>query len=390
MKGAARIDSTRAEWHQAKPRAHVADAQLTTIWRSCDRALLAVERDVSLLLRCCPTNAASEHQRLLECWRGGEPAQPRWSYLPAAPLDRAQLTLERVLQLLPQDPISRLYADRVQELELERQLATVVGSPALRQLATQRFAFPDPVAVGAADALAEQWSGLVGAGDSVLAPLEPGGSSIRSDAEEDPRSLYAQMCRAVGELRLPFRVTLSDALTAAAATGEGVIAIARGRTMSVARAHRIVIHEVYGHVLPRVRAGALPLGLLQVGSRLGNDVQEGWALEMEAAHHVMDDDRRRELGLRHIAAASVAAGADCVETTRTLLERGAPLEFALELCARAQRGGGLGRERIYLPAWCQVRDTLSDEPNLGEWLGAGRLSVDAARVVCEQRGFWGQ
>lgn len=355
------------------------DAQLSALWRSCDQALLAIEREISLLVRCCPTNAASEQQRLLERWIAGTPDPPRWSYKPLVSLDRAAETLTRIQAALPTDPISALYAARAQELELERRLVTLVGSPALREQATRRFAFPDPDCVRAADALAQQWATL-------CAPAP--GNALLSDDTSNPLSLYSQMCALVGELRLPFRVTVSDALTAVAATGEGVIAVSSGRLLGSERTRRIVVHEVYGHALPRTRALGSSLGLFQVGSAFGNDVQEGWALCMEIEHHVMDDERRRELGLRHLAAADVAAGADWVETTRALLARGAELGVAMELSARAHRAGGLGRERVYLPAWCQVSAATGHDPDLARWLSTGRVSVEAARTLRETAALW--
>lgn len=357
------------------------DAQLSALWRSCDQTLLAIEREISLLVRCCPTNAASEQQRLFEGWSAGTPVEPRWTYKPRASTDRAAETLLRIQTGLPSDPISALYAARAQELELERQLVTLVGSPALREHATRRFAFPEPAFVSAADALAEQWATLC-----APTPSNP----VLSDDTQSPLSLYSQMCALVGELRLPFRVTVSDALTAMAATGEGVIAVARGRLLGSERTRRIVVHEVYGHALPRERSLRLSLGLFQTGSAFGNDVQEGWALSMEIEHGVMDDERRRELGLRHLAAADVAAGADWVESMRALIARGTELGTALELAARAHRAGGLGRERVYLPAWCQVSAALNHDPDLGRWLGAGRVNVDAARTLRETATSWSQ
>jgi hypothetical protein len=287
--------------------------------------------------------------------------------------------LDRLAAALPEDVVSRLYFGRVEELDLERRIASSVGSAELLGLARQRYRFPDAQCLSAADALAETWS-----------RLEPTSSAdlVASDDAADPRSLYASMCRVMGELRLPFRVAISEALSAAAATGESVVAVATGRMLGAARTRRIVIHEIYGHVLPRVRAAALPLGLFGVGSSLGNDVQEGWALSQEIAHDVMDDERRRELGLRHLAAHGVARGADWIETTRLLLDRGAQVPEAIELSARAHRGGGLARERIYLPAWCHVRDALDEQPELAHWLGRGRISVHAARVLKDARGSW--
>jgi hypothetical protein len=46
-----------------------------------------------------------------------------------------------------------------------------------------------------------------------------------------------------------------------------------------------------------------------------------------------------------------------------------------------QRGGGLGREVVYLPALLRVEQAFEREPELDDWLAAGRLSLAAARVL---------
>jgi hypothetical protein len=339
------------------------------LWRQAERVLLAAERDIALLTRCRPENVDQERVRLLECWRAGQPSVPCWTYPRAHNLDRTRVALDALLADLPNDPISRLYAERAQELELERRIACAIATPEFRDLSRQRFAAFDESA--AADQLADAWCGLAPA---------PEAECIPSDAN-DPRSLYSQLARAVGELRLPFRVTASTQLSAAAATGDGVIVVAVGRELGVHRTRRIVVHEIFGHVLPRVRAEQQELGLFRTGARQGNDQQEGWALQMELEHGVFDDERRRELGLRHHAAKCAHEGADWVETTRGLLERGAQLTAAQDLATRALRGGGLGRERVYLPAWIRLQSALRDEPSLAEWFSLGRLSLEAVHTL---------
>ena len=65
----------------------------------------------------------------------------------------------------------------------------------------------------------------------------------------------------IGRRRLPFRVVVADDLAALAATGHRTVWIASGRRVSRADVERTVLHEIEGHVLPRVRASALDLGI---------------------------------------------------------------------------------------------------------------------------------
>jgi hypothetical protein len=62
-----------------------------------------------------------------------------------------------------------------------------------------------------------------------------------------------------------------------------------------------------------------------------------------------------------------------------LVSLGASLEQASELTLRAHRGGGLGRELVYLPAYFMLRAAFAGEPGLERWLERGRLDLETAR-----------
>jgi hypothetical protein len=79
----------------------------------------------------------------------------------------------------------------------------------------------------------------------------------------------------------------------------------------------------------------------------------------------------------------VEARADFVDTARLLLDRGADLDDALRIAARVHRGGGLGREAVYLPALLRVEAALAADAGLDRVLAAGRIAVDAAPVLRE-------
>src|SRR5262249_10654130 len=145
-------------------------------------------------------------------------------------------------------------------------------------------------------------------------------------------------------------VMVSPNLASLAATGDGFVQIAADRWMSRRDVQRTVLHEIDGHVLPRLAGERAALGIFGVGTAWGSGDQEGRALALERRMGFLEPGRRRELALRHVAARSVEAGADFTSTARFLLDQGAPLEDALRIAARVHRGGGLGREAVYLPA----------------------------------------
>jgi len=337
--------------------------------RLIDRVLLRAEREIALISRSRPRNAVAEQQRLLEQWRRGAPELPRWSYERVPEMEVIRRQICQCVEALDGDhPVVQLYVERARELELETRLVEAVGTKRLRPLAATRFSQGSPKDAEAALRLSAGWLRLP--------PPEPQ-AMVGSDDESNPDSLITAMRRAVGELRLPVVVKLSDSLTAVAATGERVILVARGRRLRPNDVSRIVLHEVAGHALPRYRASRQPLGLFAVGSKRGNDEQEGYALYLENRAGLMDSARKIELAYRHHAALMVRDGADWVQTTRQLVARGALVEQAAAISSRVHRAHGLAREIVYLPALCRVRRAIVRERQIEDWLAHGRLSLEA-------------
>ena len=54
---------------------------------------------------------------------------------------------------------------------------------------------------------------------------------------------------------------------------------------------------------------------------------------------------------------------------------------ALAMALRIHRGGGLGRELAYLPAFLRVSDALRAAPWLEDLMKRGRISIEGARVL---------
>jgi hypothetical protein len=129
--------------------------------------------------------------------------------------------------------------------------------------------------------------------------------------------------------------------------------------------------------LPRL-AGKQLGGVFVAGSARGNEHEEGRALLLEQRAGLLGSERRAEIGLRYLAAASVRGAADFWQTFDVLREHGANLELAVELSGRVHRGGGLGRELSYLTGYAEVRAALERRPELEAFLQSGRVSTGAA------------
>jgi hypothetical protein len=354
------------------------DIQMVTLrekaFAGIDQLLSHAERATALLDRCRPINAVAELERVALRWEAGDECVPAFRYRPRSDFGPLLVALERIAtDPWREDPLGGLYAGRAEELFREASIADA--------LVTAEFTVDRSPHGVHADETARKWT--------ELSPRVQD-SGIRADDESDPQSLVSVVSSLVGELRLPVRVVFDAALASAAATGDGIVLIRPDALHLPSCARRIALHEVHGHAAPRIRARSESLGLFAVGTAQGTDDEEGRALLIEDRHGLLDDGRKRELGIRHAAALAARAGADWVELTRRVLAFGdtkrpasAEVRAALRVVARVLRGGGLAREVVYLPALHRVGAALSRDPSVERWLERGRVSVDAVRLLAD-------
>jgi hypothetical protein len=332
---------------------------------------------IALLERCRPVDGRAAIHDWLSGHRRGERRPLAWRHRPAPDLGRLRCALEReARELLAFGPIGALYAERAAELELEARLAERVGQASFAELARRRHAEGGGAEWPAARQLAAAWTT-----SPSPSPLDAPKPRYASDDRRSHGSLYNVLAREIGRRRLPLRLELVPDLASRAACGDGVVFVGAGHWLSAREARRIALHELLGHALPRLEARRQALGLARVGSARANDDEEGRAVDTEAAHDLLDDVRRRELGLRHQASLAVAAGAEVEECVALLQELGCDSEEAVFIYARVARGGGLCREIEYLPAWLRFAAARDAEPDVARWLAHGRLSLAAARVL---------
>ncbi len=313
---------------------------------------------------------------MLSAWQAGMPRAASFRYAPSPDLSELRARLLLLARGLSESRgVGALYAERALELETEARAAECIATPELRAAARRRYplsAAEQQSASACADRLLQRAS----------TRDKRDARTHRSDDDADPGSLVSCLRRRVGSLRLPVRVEIvPDLVSTAAATNDGRLWVRARVELTDVEVERLVVHELEGHVLPRLQARSEALGLFAVGTAQGSEDEEGRALVIEERAGLLDAQRGFELALRHRAASSVRDGADFVETARALLDIGAPLAEALQITARASRGGGLAREIVYLPAVTRVREAFSAEPELERWLERGRISVPAARCL---------
>lgn len=345
------------------------------------RRLRQCEAATALLDRVRPRNLSAERSRLLSAWRAGRRRSLELEYAAPAELTSVRRALEalaRDLDVRELEP--RLLLERTTELALEAELAERVGTPGFRDLAARLFPLPPN------DADLRRIARSFFVPHAVSAPerdaLSPGSTHL-SDDRGDPSSLFSQLSRGVSARHLPVRVEVDTGLVALAAVAEGVVRVRAGARLSADVARRIALHEIEGHLLPRSSGAALG-GVFMAGSRHAAQDEEGRAISIEERAGLLDPGRRAELGRRYLAAASVRDGAAFEETVELLLETGADLAASIELGCRVHRGGGLGRELVYLVGYRRVRAALLTQPELEPILAAGRVSLEAARRLSSE------
>ncbi|MBK9259302.1 MAG: DUF1704 domain-containing protein [Polyangiaceae bacterium] len=346
-------------------------------WTSqAEKTLREASARVRMIYATTPIDLPAELCRLEAKWSAGDPCAPRFSFPALQDLGELIRSLERLAEwLLGEGPFGAIHADRARELADEAAVCAAVGTRHFRELARKRFSWRDAFDDGA-DALVKDWLS-----EPFDERLPRKADLFRSDDPSDPRSLLVRLRAEIGARKLPFRVVVVRDSSALAATGEGFVQIGADRMLTVDDVERTVLHEIEGHVVPRCRANAQRIGIFALGTRFGIDDQEGRALWFERQAGVLGPRRRRELAWRHSACRMLEDDADFVETARTLMRLGASIPDALRITARVFRGGGLGREVVYVPAFLRVASALAADPTLDDVLGAGRVSVDAADIL---------
>ncbi len=316
----------------------------------------------------------AEERRVAEAWARGQRVRPAFVYRPSPNLDDISSVLHSMVESVSRaGPWGELYADRASELLAEARIVRSIGFSA-SMLESSACRYPSDASPQHVEAEARACAWVQ------LRPKQ-GEPSYTSDDEREPSSLLSLMRATVGALRLALRVEVSENLPCYAAAGDGVVLIRGGVRHRRRDAERIVVHEIEGHVLPRLRAMKHGPSLWLAGTAGGADDEEGRALLLEIRSGWMDERRKAALGRRHLAALAVRQGADFPDVVDLARGWGEDLAEALWTAFRVTRGGGLGRELVYLPALLRVEQALAVDADLERWMERGRVSVAAARVL---------
>lgn len=348
-----------------------------------ERLFETAARIVRPLAAATPENLLAERERLAAAIARGARAMPRWRYAaPSEELARLRPLLEHVATGLPgREPYAIVLRERAAELAIEAALGEAVGTAGFAELARARYAAEgdDPGLPFAHEVLARR----------APPPRAEGAEETLASTDPSRESLVSRMRAELGKRKLPFAVRTTSRLSALAATGESYVLVAEGRATTRADVERTVVHEIEGHVVPRVRARAQQKPIFRLGSAKGTDDQEGYALLVEERHRHLDHGRLRELSLRRVAVDLAERGATYHDAAHALVaSHGTSPEDAARITERAFRGGtghgaGLVRDRPYLGAYLAMKTAFAERegPVLEDLVSRGQISLRAARLL---------
>lgn len=144
---------------------------------------------------------------------------------------------------------------------------------------------------------------------------------------------------------------------------KGQLLIGEGFRVEAERAEALVQHEVGTHVLTYCNGRMQPLQLLSVGLSGYDQLQEGLAVLAEYLMGGLGPARLKMLAGRVVAVHAMVAGADLVETFRTLTrDYGFAERKAFSIAVRVHRGGGFPKDAVYLKGLLFMLEHLQRAP----------------------------
>jgi uncharacterized protein (TIGR02421 family) len=339
-----------------------------------DRELAHIERSYELLLVLSPVNSSAAWREFRD---GGCDREPEFHYrlLPVDPD-----LLKRRLYAMDMDEVADpalafLLRDKRDELDRQVTLLTERNSPEFRLSSMRLYGVVDEPLLRAARDILER-----------VPPPTGGGSDARLVRAGD----FARIARAEIE---QYRAALPDLAADVQVRSDLVgLMVSRGNLLVDERLrlppHRVqplLHHEVGTHVLTYYNGLAQPLLQLSTGLAGYDEMQEGIAVFTEYLAGGLGAARMRVLAARVVAAHSVEAGADFIDTFRLLhRQHDFTARTAFDITERLHHAGGFTRDLIYLRGLLHIIDFVRSGGDL-EPLFIGKIAARHIDIMDELR-----
>ena len=317
--------------------AHSVDAKFDRICRSFD-----------FLLSLSPINTTQEFERF-RAGKGKEPPEFRYRPLTVDP-SLAKRALYRIDLKAVEDPvIETLFTEKRHEIDQQLTMLEVRN--------TSRFRFASLILYEPVDS-ALRATALDILGANLAAPAEDEGSADGRAVADAARAMVAAYH--ARDPQFEVAVELRDDLAAGMMVSGSSLYVSTATSMPAHRVEPLLHHEVGVHLLTYVNGAKQGLGIFKRGLAGYEAVQEGLGVFAEWASGGLTRSRLRLLAARVLAVEAMTDGADFIQVFRLLREEHqVSRKTAFLVTARVFRGGGLGKDAIYLRGFKTVLDMLA-------------------------------
>ncbi len=357
------------------------DRAAALVLRQADALMRRIADVARLLPALTATNAVEERARLVAAVAAKEAPVPRWELRKRRVEPDLWRIVDGIRGRVEGVPGGRLYAHRLEELELELAMIEALGDPRrIRPLAARRFG-DGRAEVGLADGPVS----LARLARALLASLPHREEPRDVPARDEPGrlSLASLMQAVAASAGLSLEIKVEPRLSAGAATGDRTIFLA-DRRFGRRESLRFAVHEVLGHAVAAANARDQPIRIFEIGTAGAFSAQEGTALWLEEQAGVLDAYRLRVIAARVLATERMHCGASFGETARWLHDDvGFSPADAVSIAERAYRGGGVARDAGYLAGWLAVRSSLASGATTLDALRVGRVGLQVAERLPE-------
>jgi uncharacterized protein (TIGR02421 family) len=336
-----------------------------------DRRLADIASAFDLLLQITPVNADRAYRSFV---RKRASSPPAFRY---RPIDIDPVLLKRALYRVPldrvEDPtLAAIFREKQRELSMKLDLLSDRGTRRFIHTGLALYGGIDATMTAEAEALLDQLppSSERGSGRSI----DAASFAVRVEHELDRyRDSHPEMGA---------NVSVRDDVSSLMVSN-GSVLVGAGVRIPERRAEALLQHEVGTHVVTYWNGAAQRLRLLATGLAGHDELQEGLAVLAEYLVAGLTSGRIRVIAARVLAADSVVAGADFMDTYRMLIDRyGFTKRTAFQIAMRVHRGGGLVKDAVYLRGLHRVVSYLAEGGRLDTLL-VGKISVDHVAVIEE-------